>query len=437
MRLGTAVSREFVQENGVPQGGVLSVTLFIVKMNSIARSIPPSVQYSLYVDDLQISVSSCNLSICERRLQVAINNLLKWADENGFKFSPDKTVCVCYSRRRGISTNPTLHMCHSPIPVKTEHKFLGLIFDRTLSFTPHIKTLKFKCQKSLNVLKVLSHKTWGSDRLCLLRLYRSVVRSRLDYGSFIYGSARPSALKALDPVHHLGLRLATGAFRTSPVLSLYAEANELSLERRRFFFGFMYSLRIRSVVQHPARKAEEGTNYQRTFESKPSIIPPFVMRNRIMAESFGLDSNTPVTSIPQTVAPWDYNCICCDLSLTKLNKKDTPTEVWRQEFLELNKEHDNHFHYYTDGTKTELFVGCAMIGPSIRSVRRLNSTATIFTAELHGLLLAVDHIIQTNNSPSVIYTDSLSALRALTSLSTPTEKNIASLLGCCHNFVLK
>lgn len=34
----------------------------------------------------------------------------------------------------------------------------------------------------------------------------------------------------LDPVHHLGLRLATGAYGTSPVLSLYAEANEMSLD---------------------------------------------------------------------------------------------------------------------------------------------------------------------------------------------------------------
>uniref|UniRef100_A0A6B0V5F1 Putative rna-directed dna polymerase from mobile element jockey-like protein n=1 Tax=Ixodes ricinus TaxID=34613 RepID=A0A6B0V5F1_IXORI len=77
VKLGMAFSREFMQETGVPQGSVFSVTLFIIKINSIVRSIPPSVQYSLFVDDLQISVSSCNLSICERRLQVAINNLLK------------------------------------------------------------------------------------------------------------------------------------------------------------------------------------------------------------------------------------------------------------------------------------------------------------------------------------------------------------------------
>ena len=33
----------------------------------------------------------------------------------------------------------------------------------------------------------------------------------------------------LDTVHHQGLRLALGAFRTSPVESLYVEAQESSL----------------------------------------------------------------------------------------------------------------------------------------------------------------------------------------------------------------
>ena len=35
VQIGTTLSKVFVQENGVPQGGVLSVTLFIVKMNPL------------------------------------------------------------------------------------------------------------------------------------------------------------------------------------------------------------------------------------------------------------------------------------------------------------------------------------------------------------------------------------------------------------------
>ena len=77
-----------------------------------------------------------------------------------------------------------------------------------------------KCLKALDVLKVLSNTNRGGDRSVLLNLYRSLVRSKLDYGSFVYGSARKSYSKCLDTIHHQGLRLAFGAFRTSPGESL-------------------------------------------------------------------------------------------------------------------------------------------------------------------------------------------------------------------------
>ena len=49
--------------------------------------------------------------------------------------------------------------------------------------------------KALNLLKVLSHTSWGADRTTLFKLYRSLVRSKLDYGCIICGSARKSYLQ--------------------------------------------------------------------------------------------------------------------------------------------------------------------------------------------------------------------------------------------------
>ena len=51
--------------------------------------------------------------------------------------------------------DPVLHLYGSPIPVVEDSKFLGILFDRKLSFIPHIKYLKTKCLKALNLLKVL------------------------------------------------------------------------------------------------------------------------------------------------------------------------------------------------------------------------------------------------------------------------------------------
>ena len=86
-----------------------------------------------------------------------------------------------------------------------EAKFLGLLFDSKQSFIPHITSLKFT--KSLDLIKVLSNITWGADRKVVLRLYRALIRSKLDHGCIVYGSARPSYIKRLDTVHNQGLRL--------------------------------------------------------------------------------------------------------------------------------------------------------------------------------------------------------------------------------------
>ena len=80
-----------------------------------------------------------------------------------------------------------------------EGKFLGLIWDTKLTFEPHIKYLNARCQKSLNVLKVLSRTEWGADQTTLLKLYRSLVWSKLDCGCLVYGSASKTALAKLDP----------------------------------------------------------------------------------------------------------------------------------------------------------------------------------------------------------------------------------------------
>ena len=51
VRLGSTISDNFEQEMGVPQGSILSVTLFSLKINSLADVLKNLMQGSLYVDD--------------------------------------------------------------------------------------------------------------------------------------------------------------------------------------------------------------------------------------------------------------------------------------------------------------------------------------------------------------------------------------------------
>ena len=83
----------------------------------------------------------------EFRRRRYLNKVENSATENGFKFSKTKTQCVHLCQLRGVHPDPVLNICGSPIPVVEEAKFLGLLFDKKLTFIPHIKALKAKCLK--------------------------------------------------------------------------------------------------------------------------------------------------------------------------------------------------------------------------------------------------------------------------------------------------
>ena len=105
--------------------------------------------------------------------------------------------------------------------------------DQRLWWKEHIDHIKTKCTKSLDLIKCLSKTRWGSDRDMLMRLYRSLIRSKIDYACFVYWTASNHIIKKLDAVHNSAIRLALGAFRSSPVLSMHAESGELRLSDRR------------------------------------------------------------------------------------------------------------------------------------------------------------------------------------------------------------
>ena len=166
-----------------------------------------------------------------------------WSGKNCFKFSASKLVSVHFCIIQGLYSGPELRLDGALIPVVEKTKFLGLLFDRKLSFIPHINKLRLHSLSSINLLRVVSNINWGGSSDVLLRLFRSLVRSRLDYGCVVYGSARRSYLLKLDPIHHQGLRLCLGAFRTSPVESLYSEAREPSLSPRRRLLSLKYFIK--------------------------------------------------------------------------------------------------------------------------------------------------------------------------------------------------
>ena len=101
--------------------------------------------------------------------------MVKWPDTNGFKFSYNNTVVIHFCKIRKFHLAPDLYLKNHRIPCVEETRVLGLIFDKKLTWVPHLKAVKTKCMKALEILRVLSHTTWCSDRKTLLRLHHSLI----------------------------------------------------------------------------------------------------------------------------------------------------------------------------------------------------------------------------------------------------------------------
>ena len=418
VKVGSCLSDPQSQEDGVPQGSVLSPLLFEIKMDSIVSELSNGIDGSLFVDDFSILYKSKgSIDTIERQLQLQLNKLELWANRNGFKFSTNKTVAVHFCKKRKCTRQPDLILCKERLPVREEAKFLGVTFDSKLSFLPHLKELKKRCQVSLNALKILSNPEWGGDIETLLHLYRSIVRSKLDYASPVYGSARASYLKMLDPIQNQGLRIALGAYRTSPAESLSAEANEPPLELRRKKLSLQYALKLSSTPDNPA--------YDAVFKT-PSDIKDIIAKNENLIKPFGLrvledfvemawkKEDTEDFLFPSK-PPWHLQTPEINTTLANRNKGETNADTYREAFKNLLTKYEGYEQIYTDGSKSDTAVGAAAVQPSTRKKKqqKLNPDASIYTAEASALDMALDLVRQSPKKSFLILTDSLSCLKAL------------------------
>jgi hypothetical protein len=82
-----------LQENGVPQGSVLSVTLFVLAINNTADAVGPSVSTSLYVYDITVFYGSSRYK--HTWMMVIGDNILNFTIGSGLWLLLCMCACVC------------------------------------------------------------------------------------------------------------------------------------------------------------------------------------------------------------------------------------------------------------------------------------------------------------------------------------------------------
>ena len=269
--------------------------------------------------------------------------------------------------------------------------------------------------KAMNILRVLAHYDWGADQSTLLHLYRALIRSKLDYGCIVYGSARKSYLQKLDPIQNNALRLCLGAFRSSPIESLYVEANELPLEYRRNKLTLQYGIKLKANRDIPSYEYVFPTDYTYKTCQRKSANPPFRVRLQVLLDESGIDLDDVADSDDLLDLPvWDIPPVKCLTHLADYNKDDTSPYLHKNEFKITEDQFSDFQHIYTDGSKCNELVACAYVTKNGTISYRLPDNISIFTAEAKAVERALQYIqVNPVSKKFIIFTDSLSLIQSI------------------------
>jgi len=233
----------------------------------------------------------------------------------------------------------------------------------------------------------------------------------MDYGAQIYATASPNTLKMLDPVQNEAMRLTTGAFRTSPVDSLQVESGcpPLDLQREEQCLRF-----YAKMLALPDRTCITDDSLDDCFRDEPRLQKSTGAFSRSLP-GLGAPDFRPFRLGPAREPPWTLGEVnVCEAGVG--GQKDAVSHhQLRAHFMQhLETAHSDSAHIYTDGSKTDTGVGFGVVGDLIGSRRgALPPDATVFTAELTAIQVALSLVDGSRNRKWTIYTDSLSSLKAV------------------------
>lgn len=431
VKVGAALSQVHKLENGTAQGSMLSPLAFISMIDDLAKSLK-QVEVALFADDSTIYKAGGNLPSLTDAVQRALDSAAEWADQWGFRISAAKTVAVLFSR---CATGSDIELTIGGTAVKVEKsaKFLGVIFDRRLSWGEHIDYVRGKCQKRLNLMRSIVGTTWGANRKMLLTIYRALVRSVLDYGSMACDGASKTQLAKLQLIQNQALRLCCGAMRCTSVAAIQVECGEMPLHLRRRQQQMKFAVKVKATSGHVAKKAFE--EHWTTYYGK------FAEHNRPVAvkvdEYFKQRCVSGSVAGPQwaIIPPWTAKLPATDIELTReVKKRDQPAALLALSRAKVDLLADR-VHIYTDASRLDsqrVGAGCCVrlppTGETIEHSARLTDGVSVYAGELAAIRLAYEYVRQISEKTGLgrfaIFSDSLSAIASIRAGRCKTRPNL-------------
>ena len=232
-------------------------------------------------------------------------------------------------------------------------------------------------------------------------IYKAFIRSKMDYGAAVFGSACKTLLGKLEVVQNSALRIVSGALKTSPVVSLRAELSVCSVQDRilentvRFFYKASYAENnnpilgevLSSVDEMPHRFGAIGNNKTHA-----------ILRAKECIRDWNLPTlkTCPIKAI-YPIPPWLGFSPAIYISLVALVLKSFPADILRRLFeATLSQRFENFLHIYTDGSKNDSYSSSAFFLPlmDIRASLKMDGIHSILVAELQAILMALEWVFE-------------------------------------------
>lgn len=417
---------------GVPQGSVLSPLLYDLYTRDLDNVISGG-NILQYADDVLIYNSHKSIHQAVDTLQTNLNAVQTWLNGHNLSLSPTKCSFLVFSRKR-LVPDVNIVIDQVVVPKFNEVMFLGKKFDSKLNGVAHVNRIAQKCEKSISVLRALSGVWWGAHPSSLRLVYNALIRSILDYGSFLLPPANKGALRKLDLIQAKSLRIVVGAMKSTPINALQVECCDPPLQLRRQYLSDNYISKIIQFTTHPLiHKIEilknliDSGNSFWTHKDVPHIYSSY---NRIV------NNITHLKTFPcHPLFHFDYKAIvyCPDVHLSiGVYKDSVEADFLVRDYIKSNFESSQIF--FTDASKTlppsgNEGVGAAFVhlNTGFFKLYKYPSIVSNYTAEALAILECLKYINQIGFHDTVIFSDSLSCLKSL--LSNPFNKNSFSALS--------
>jgi hypothetical protein len=159
---------------GVPQGSVLAPILYSLYINDAPTA--PETHFALFADDTRIHATEKHERRVPCKLPRGLTAVKPWCERWNIKINEGKIQAIYFSRIRRVPGDVrVLHLKGRDVPFVNNVAYLGVTFDRRMTWKNHIER---------TVAKSLRSYLFKSERLSTnikLTLYKALIRSVITY----------------------------------------------------------------------------------------------------------------------------------------------------------------------------------------------------------------------------------------------------------------